>query len=196
MTQPNFLQVANSLRFAVTFCEEHPGYRSSERYHESLRAARDYFAKATLETDHLYTRWRQLLGEELKQFRDARLAYDRAAALADEHAYDAFPRRKIVYTDRELLLTLLRETVAFLDGEGDTWPWLKEQSRILSDHIQEAQRRRKLASVMYDSYVAAVKARVTAYNHAVPLVREYVSDARPELNTADDFSRVEIDVRG
>ncbi len=194
MTQPNFLQVATSLKRAVAFCEARPELQSSQRYGEGVREAREHFEHATRETDATYTRWRQLLGEELKEFRDMRLEYDRVMALADEHGYDDAPRRKIVYTERDHLMTLIGETIAWLKGHEGEWDWIAESIGALESHVAEARRRRKMSQVTYEAYTISVKARVAAYDHSVALVREYLRDANSEARGDEALARVQLDV--
>lgn len=194
MTQPNFLQVATSLKRAVAFCEARPELVSTQRYGEAVREAREHFEHATRETDATYTRWRQLLGEELKEFRDMRLEYDRVMALADEHGYDDAPRRKIVYTERDHLMTLIGETITWLKAHEGEWDWISECIGALESHVAEARRRRKMSQVTYEAYTISVKARVAAYDHSVALVREYLRDANSEARGDQALARVQLDV--
>lgn len=193
MQQPNFLQVTNSLKYAMAFCEANPDLTSSKQYTERLAQAAEYFERSTRETDHAYTRWRQLLGEELTAFKVARREYDRTCALADEHGYDDFPHRRFIYTERDALLSLLGDMVKWLDAKGDEWDWLAPRAELHRQHISDAAKRLKVQKAMYESYTVTIKARISAYEHGVSTVREYISDARREAEGREGFDRAVLD---
>lgn len=194
MTQPNFLQVQTSLDRACAFVEAHPDLSSSARYGAALAAMRDRFVESTRSTDASYSRWRNALGEERSRYRDVKHVLDDIAALADEHGYDDAPRARIIYTDTEQLRPLAEQTRQWLGDHSDDWTWVSEQAARLQNVLAESADLAAQATRLYQQYTVAVKRRVTAYDDAVALVREYFVDAKREGERFDDFARVKLDV--
>lgn len=194
MTQPNFLQVQSSLDRACAFVEAHPDLESSSRYGQSIAAMRERFLAATRATDARYTAWRQALGAELGRYQQIKTEYDRVVELADEHGYDDVPRRRIVYTESDQLFRLVGDSVAWLRKQGDEWPWMAERATHLERLVEESTARARAATALYQQYTVEVKRRVTAYDDAVALMREFLADAKRDGSEFDDFERIRIDV--
>ena len=127
-------------------------------------------------------------------FKVARRAYDRTCALADEHGYDDFPNRRFIYTERDALLSLLNDMATWLDGIADEWDWVADRAELHRQHIAEAAKRLKVQKSMYESYTVTIKARISAHEHGVATVREYLSDARREAEGREGFERAVLDI--
>lgn len=194
MTQPNFLQVQNSLDRAVEFVESHPDLESSGLYGPALGELRAAFLDRTTRNDELYTRWRVLLGEQGCASRDVKLEYDSVLELADEHAYDDAPKRPIVYSDEEQLFPLVRETINWLAAKGDQWEWIAKKITALEELIEEAKRRRKISENARIEFTVDVKRRISVYDSAVALLREYLKDAKRDGSAYDSFAAVTLDI--
>jgi hypothetical protein len=193
MNPPNFVQVTDALLAAVAACEQKPSSSSARIYGQRLTQMRDVFGAATRATDLSYSVWRKSVGQELLRFRRIRVELDRVAALADEHGYDDLPRRRIVYTEREALLTLVDEVLAFLDARGTEWDWIVGQGKALRDLVADSAAVRAEADRLYRVYTVSVKERVAAYSAAVALLREFSRDARAELGDSAQFERARLD---
>ncbi len=194
MTQPNFLQVQNSLDRAVEFVQAHPDLESSRLYGEGLQDMQAAFTDRTTRNDELYTQWRVLLGHQGGAARDVKLEYDRVLELADEHAYDDAPERPIVYSDEEQLFPLVREVIAWLNAKGDQWEWTGKKATSLGELLEEASRRRKISDDARVQFTVDVKRRIGAYDSAVALLREYLKDAKREGAAYESFAAVKLDV--
>lgn len=194
MTQPNFLQVQTSLDRAVAFVDAHPGLSSSERYGDALRAMRARFFAQTKATDERYTEWRGLRAAENTQYRDVKRLYDEVVELADEHGYDDVPRQRVVYTDEEHLNRLVDATIAWIDSKDGEWDWLGEKRAEFLRRRAEAESRRAAHAEVFHAYTVEVKRRVTAYDDAVALIREYLTDAAREGRQFESFAGLQLDV--
>lgn len=193
MTQPNFLQVQTSLDRACAFVETHPDLQSSERYGARLSEMRARFAKATRDTDGRYTEWRKAVGNELGEYQLIKQEYDRVLEMADEHGYDDAPQRRIVYSEADQLFALVEETVAWLRGLGDEWAWTGEAAEKLTRLVEESRGRAAAQKALYQQYTVEVKRRVSAYDDAVSLIREYLADARRDGGRFEDYAALRLD---
>lgn len=193
MSQPNFLQVANSVQQCLDFCAAHPEVTASARYQDALLRVGGQFSRATVATDATYTKWRQLLGQELTAFREARLDYDRVVARCDEHGMDDVPRRRIVYHERDALLGLLTETAQWLRKHEAAWGWVAGDARTLEQHITDARARKAQADDAFLAYTSHVRARVEAYANATALVREFLRDAGTDPRLAPTLAPMDFD---
>jgi hypothetical protein len=194
MTQPNFLQVQNSLTRACAFVVAHPDLESSNLYAEHLEEMCTAFEDRTEANDRLYTTWRERLGEQGVAARDAKRAYDRVLELADEHAYDDAPVRPIVYTDEEQLFPLVRETISWLGTKNDEWEWLSASQAELEQSLEETTRRGTIAEDARVVFTVDVKRRIAVYDASVALLREYLKDAKREGSRYASFSAVTLDI--
>ena len=194
MTQPNFLQVQNSLNRACAFVKAHPDLDSSGLYAAKLDDMRDMFEKHTEDNDRLYTAWRERLGDQGSAARDVKLAYDRILELADEHGYDDVPARPIVYSDEEQLFPLVRETIAWIESKNDEWDWLAKSQEELEEALEEASRRRTISEDARVEFTVDVKRRIAAYDASVALLREYIKDAKRDGSRYESFEAVALDV--
>ncbi|MFT6400384.1 MAG: hypothetical protein ACJAYU_005155 [Bradymonadia bacterium] len=194
MTQPNFLQVQNSLDRAVEFVKAHPDLESSRLYGEGIEEMQAVFGACTTRNDVLYTKWRVLLGLQGGAARDVKLEYDRVLELADEHAYDDAPKRPIVYSDEEQLLPLVRETIAWLAAKGEQWEWTAKKIASLEELLEDASRRRKISDDARIEFTADVKRRIGAYDASVALIREYLKDAKREGEAYESFAALKLDI--
>ena len=131
----------------------------------------------------------------MKQFRDLRLEWDVVAALADEHAYDDFPARKIVYTEYDHLVALVKETIAWLQAKGSEWAWLDDKATRLGQMMVQAEQLEKESGALYDQYTGVVRRRVAAYADAVALLREYIGEVRREVGPGPELTQMSLDVR-
>jgi hypothetical protein len=192
MSQPNFLQVTNALENAVSFCESNAGYRSSRSYAGRLVEVRNLFANATRRTDASYTKWRVVVGEELRQFREIRLEYGRIVELCDEHGYDGVPNKRIVYTEREHLLGLVAELVAWLTPKSSEWEWIPARLSTLKGLVDAADRKRKESQALYIEYTVSVKERVSAYEIAVMTLKEFRRDARADVKSLTELDATDL----
>jgi hypothetical protein len=192
MSQPNFLQVANALENAVAFCETNELYRSSRSYGLRLKEVRNLFANATRRTDATYTRWRLVVGEELKQFREIRLEYGNIVSLCDEHGYDGVPNKRIVYTEREHLLALVAEMVSWLTPKSSEWEWIPTRLSTLKVLVDGADRKRKESQALYVEYTTSVKERVSAYEIAVMTLKEFRRDARADVKSLSELASTDL----
>ena len=193
MYQPNYLEIDTKLAAALAFCERHPELRSAE-YGPAVRSVLERFRQVTRETDAHYTEWRVLLGKQLTAFKQARLSYDRGVALADEHGYDDFPRRKIVYTEEEHLLRLLADAMAWLKPREGEWPWIAELHGALQRHVQEAKQIRRQTDHVYQDYTHIIKRRVRAYQDSVAMLREFLRDVRAEGSFVEEAKAFTLDL--
>lgn len=184
MTQPNFLQVTNALTASVDYARSNPDRTSSSHYLSALEQMAARWEAATTETDSLYTEWRLLRGDRMREFRKLRLAYDRVLELADEHAYDDVPRRQIVYTEEDTLLELIDDTLAWIDGKGDEWAWCGEHAGTMRGLVDSALSLRADCDGKFRKYSVVVKIRVAAYGDAISLLREYLREVDSEPGTA------------
>ena len=194
MTQPNFLQVQNSLNRASEFVKAHPDLESSKLYGEQLDEMRIAFEERTGQNDALYTIWRERLGEQGKGARDVKHTYDRVVDLADEHAYDDVPARPIVYTDEEQLFPLVRDTISWIASKNDEWEWLGASRLELEEALEEASRRRTISDDARIVFTVDVKRRIAVYDASVALLREYLHDAKREGSRYESFSAVALDI--
>lgn len=191
MYQPNYLELDHKLKEAIAWCDRHPD-TAAATYRVSLTRTLDRFTQVTRETDSLYTHWRQLLGRQLTAGKSARLAWDRTAALADEHGYDDFPRRRIDYLEESLLVLKLEETIAWLKQRVGEWAWLEERAQELTRWLGEFQRNRKETEGVYRQYTEVIKRRVDAYDAAVAMVKEFVRDVRLSGGSNEEVRRFDI----
>lgn len=194
MTQPNFLQVQNSLDRACAFVNAHPDLESSGLYAGKLEEMRQIFKDHTEQNDRLYTCWRERLGEQGSAARDVKLSYDRVVELADEHGYDDIPSRPIVYSDEEQLFPLVRETISWINAKNDEWGWLATSRTELGEALEEASRCRGIAEDARVEFTVDVKRRIAAYDASVALLREYLRDARRDGSRYESFADVALDV--
>lgn len=194
MTQPNFLQVQNSLNRASEFVKAHPDLESSKLYAAQLEDMRSAFEDRTDQNDRLYTEWRERLGEQGSAARDVKRAYDRVLELADEHAYDDAPTRPIVYTDEDQLFPLVRDTISWLNSKNDEWEWLANSRTTLEEALEETSRRRTIADDARVVFTLDVKRRISVYDASVALLREYLHDAKREGSRYESFSAVALDI--
>jgi hypothetical protein len=194
MTQPNYLQVQNALDGAVAQCDAHPELSGSRLYRTRLATVRDGFRHATEHTDAEYAAWRVRVGEELKQLRQIKVAYDRVAERADEHGYDDLPKRSIVYTEPTQLFPLVDATLAWLDAHAAEWSWCATSASELRALVAASDTRKRAASDAYTRYTVEVRRRIEAYDAAVSLLREYIFDARREAGSHHPYHGVELDV--
>jgi hypothetical protein len=194
MTQPNFLQVANSLQNAITFCGANPGYRAASSYAAQLSAMASTFEEATRQTDARYTRWRQRVGEELLRLREIRMELQRIAELADEHGY-TLPTRRILYTERDDLLRVVNETTQALTPHSSDWEWIPARLSALKQLVELHDRKLREAGLLYTEYTVAIKQRVSAYEVAVRLIEEFCRDARSDVRQASELDAVSLEVR-
>jgi hypothetical protein len=188
MSQPNFLQVERSLRGAVAWVRANPAAPASRAYGEALEQAQALFATATGETDASYGAWRAAHSAELRAFKALRLAIEAAREQADEHGLDGCPTRSILYTERDDLQELSRETAAYLSGYASEWDWI-------AGCIAELERRSSAIDVecrstrrLYEAYTVSIKRRVAAYGDAVGLLREFLADLRRDAGDTAERS--------
>ncbi|TVR04997.1 MAG: hypothetical protein EA398_00720 [Deltaproteobacteria bacterium] len=192
MYQPNFLEVETRLRRAVVFCSTHHELRSSADYRDRLAAVLDHFERTTRATDALHTSWRLKLGEQLLAYKRARLAWDTAVALCDEHGVEGVPRDKIVYTEGDQLVALIEKTIAFLEERRTEWPWVEEKIRVLRSGITESRAVERDADTIFANYRVEVKRRVAAWEDAVALLKEYLRDSRLEASSLAGYRGLEL----
>jgi len=194
MTQPNFLQVSNSIERVCAFVDAHPDVSSSERYGSKLEALRRQWDAATSATDRSYIGWRDRVGAELQAVRSMKLAVDRVVELADEHGYHDVPRRRVVYDDAAQVFALVEDTMSWLESKGADWPWIATMTAEIDTLRQASTARRGEAAQCYRDYCVEVKRRVEAYDAAVALLREYLRDAGRDSARFDDFATLQLDV--
>ncbi|MCB9519564.1 MAG: hypothetical protein H6698_04845 [Myxococcales bacterium] len=194
MTQPNYLQVQTALDGAVRYCAAHPDLSSSGVYADRLAAMRDAFDAATTQTDASYSRWRVVLGEELKALKAVKVEYDRTLELADEHGYDGLPKGQIVYTEPTQLQPIVEATIDWLSARSTEWPWMASRAAVLRSGLTTAATRKRDAEAAYTRYTVDVKGRVVAYDQAVALLREYIHDARRDAGHHHPYDGVVLDV--
>jgi hypothetical protein len=128
----------------------------------------------------------------MRHFRRIRVAYDRVLELADEHAYDDAPTRKIVYTEEDDLLALIADTVAWLESKREEWDWPGEQAALLQTLVAEAVELRKTAEAKFQKYSIIVKYRVAAYGDAVSLLREYLRELHADPGSAEGAPELDV----
>ncbi|MFT4705456.1 MAG: hypothetical protein ACI81R_003167 [Bradymonadia bacterium] len=194
MTQPNFLQVQNALSACVTFVDANASLTSSPYYLPKIHAMADRFEAATRDTDRVYSEWRVQRGQRMRHYRNMRLTYDKVLALADEHALDTVPNRRIIYTEEAALDALIGETVTWLTSQGEEWAWTAEYATTLTEMQSEAIRAAKESDAMFHRYSVIVKYRVAAYADAVALIREYAAEAKRDSKVGGGAETLVIDV--
>lgn len=192
MYQPNFLEAETKLQKAVSFCDAHPGLRSSQTYRALLQKTLHAFRFVTRETDELHTRWRLALGDQLRRFKHARLSYDEVVELCDEHGLDDVPRRKIVYTEPDHLKALLSDTIAYLETKESEWDWIPPLILRLKSHLSEAAAQRKATETLYREYTVVVKRRVAAFEDVVAVLKEYLKDSRSEASELEGYGSFQL----
>jgi hypothetical protein len=192
MTQPNFLQVERALTGSLAFVAANPNRISSVQYGSALSEMHARWLAATEETDLMYSDWRTVRGDRMRQFRRIRVVYDQVLELADEHAYDDAPTRKIVYTEEEDLLALVDDTLAWLDSKGTEWDWVTERAMQLRTLRAEAVELRKTSEAKFQKYSIIVKYRVAAYGDAVSLLREYLRELHADPGSAEGAPELDV----
>lgn len=195
MTTPNYLQVETALKRAVAFASDHPELTSTPHYQPLLEEMCVRFEAATAETDKVYSEWRLRRGDRMRAFRDMRLEYDRVVELADEHAYDDVPRRKIVYTEEDSLIGLIDATCEWLLSKGDEWAWTREREAALRAHKAKAESLREDCDARFQNYSIVVKYRVAAYADSVALLREYHREAKRDAGRSSGVEGFSLEIR-
>lgn len=195
MTTPNYLQVETALKRATAFASSNPELTSTSHYLGLLEEMQARFAAATAETDSVYAGWRLRRGDRMRAFRDMRLEYDRVVELADEHAYDDVPRKKIVYTEEDSLLELIDATCAWLSSKGDEWAWTADKEASLKAQKATAMNLREDCDARFQNYTVVVKYRVAAYADAVALLREYHREAARDARGSEAVDGFSLEVR-
>jgi hypothetical protein len=177
MQQPNYLQVTNGLRAALSLAEVPSNADAIGVFRDKIASVLGEFEHANATTDRAYLEWRRCVGNELQHFRKIRLELVDLAARCDEHGLDGVPRRQIVYTEREHVFAIARLVADFLLASGSQWAWTapaRESLNAMCDAARDAQRE---SDTTLGRYRVAVSARVKAYGAAVALLRELVRDA-------------------
>lgn len=176
MQPPNFLQVTNGLRAALTIASG-PSAGPMVGYRDRIADVSEAFARATEATDRSYTQWRRHVGEELRQLRRVRVELERTAELCLEHGLDDVPRHPIVYTERDHLLGLAAKVSAYLGAHASEWAWVSGTAERLGQLCAESTAATRTSAVSLANYQVAVQSRVAAYGAGVALLRELVRDA-------------------
>lgn len=177
MQQPNYLQVTNGLSAALSLASQPANSDAIGIFREKIAAVLAEFEHANTATDRSYLHWRWCVGNELQHFRGIRLALGDLAARCDEHGIDGFPRRQIVYTEREHVFAVADSMVEFLRDRGADWSWTLAGREQLHAMCEAARGAQKESDVSLARYRVAVGARVKAYGDSVALLRELVRDA-------------------
>lgn len=192
MIQPNFLELDWRVRRAIELTQTRPDTLSSRSYAAKLQASLDNFRTMTDETDHTYTAWRMVRGEQMKAFRDLRLESDRVRALGDEHGLDDYPSQRIVYTDEAELLEFIGRAVAYLQVHVDEWDWISGAISRLEAGVSAAADLKRKEQAAYKRYTERAKDRAGSYDSLFGMLKDYIRDARSDVSSDPIYQEIRL----
>lgn len=192
MIQPNFLELDWRVRRAVELTQAHADSKSSRTYASSLSASLDTFRTTTTDTDATYAAWRVIRGEQMKAFRDLRLASDAIRARCDEHGLDGYPTQRIVYTEESELLSFIDKAIAYLRTVQGEWPWVATSIAELQGLVADGEKLKREEAVRYKRYTERAKDRIAAYDDLFALFREYIRDAKSDVADHEIYKEIRL----